>query len=78
MLAEPTRRTQFLEEKLRLIALLLPLNAPADRHQRHLCADVLKTREDASAKNLDVPPTVVPMSVHGFRDLELEARLELT
>jgi fumarate hydratase class I len=79
-LLNPTRMMQFLEEKLRLIG-------TAACPPYHLAIVIggtsgefaLKTAKYASAKYLDGLPTEGSMDAHGFRDLELEARvLELT
>src|SRR4051812_24898218 len=79
-LLNPARMMQFLEEKLRLIG-------TAACPPYHLAVVIggtsaefaLKTAKYASAKYLDALPTSGSMLAHGFRDLELEARvLELT
>src|SRR5437763_11971530 len=79
-LLNPTRMLQFLEEKLRLIG-------TAACPPYHLAIVIggtsaefaLKTAKYASAKYLDPLPTQGSLAAHGFRDVELEARvLELT
>ncbi|HWG99097.1 MAG TPA: fumarate hydratase [Pilimelia sp.] len=79
-LLNPARMMQFLEEKLRLIG-------TAACPPYHLAVVIggtsaeyaLKTAKLASAKYLDALPTAGSMTAHGFRDLDLEARvLELT
>ncbi|GAA0738191.1 fumarate hydratase [Dactylosporangium roseum] len=79
-LLNPTRMTQFLEEKLRLIGtaacppyhLAIVIGGTSAEH-------ALKTAKLASAKYLDGLPTSGTAVGHGFRDLELEAEvLELT
>src|SRR5437763_9996761 len=79
-LLNPARMMAFLEEKLRLIG-------TAACPPYHLAIVVggtsaeyaLKTAKYASAKYLDSLPTKGSTTVHGFRDLDLEAEvLELT